>query len=335
MIHSASPTGSITTDRPNLDQSESRDLIADISNLRLLHHFTTVTSKTLSHEPAVEDMFSSYIPKMAFDNVYLLHALLSLAALHISRSEPEHRNDHLLQARRHHQIALTQFRSEVKSLPESNFPAIAVFHAFIFPYSCAISTSSDGVEDAFESIVSALVLTRMIGPLMQASGMYEHMRQSEIGRLMPKDVYSVDWNKAEAPVNTELIQLRKFSEVFHHIYPPDIIEAYKEAIRLLELLFEVTRNLQKPPSDSLLRIWIHFVPARFVELLSEKQPGALIIFAHYGVVLGKGRHYWFLEGLDELILAVADAFVPMESKNWLEWPKEQIRTSRTPHSQST
>ena len=330
MVHSASPTHSITTEGPSLDPTESRDLIADISNLRLLHHFTTVTAKTLSHEPEVEDMFSCYIPKMAFDNVYLLHALLSLAALHMSRSEPEHRSEHLLRARHHHHTALTQFRSEVKSLPGSNFPAIAVFNAFIFPYSCAISTSSDSIEDAFESILSALVLTRMIKPLMQASGMFEWMRQSEIGRLMPKDVYSLKWNDSEPPVNTELVQLRKFSEAFQHIYPPDIIEAYKEAIRLLELLFDATRNLQKPPSDSLLRIWIHFVPARFVELLSEKQPGALIIFAHYGVILSQGRHYWFLEGMDELILAIADAFVPIESRSWLQWAKEQILPHTTP-----
>lgn len=300
-----------------------------------MHYFTTVTAKTLAHEPEVEDIFSCYIPTVAFDNAYLLHALLSLAALHVSQSDSERQDEYLLQAKRHHQIALNKFRNEVKSLTESNLHAVLAFNSSVFPYSCAISVCSDNLEDAFESICSILLLVRMVGPLLQSSGLYDSMRHSDFGRIMPKDVHSVDWSHAEAPIDTELVQLRKFSEVIHHIYPSEIIEAYKEAIRLLELLFEVTRKLQKLPSDSLLRIWIHFVPPRFVDLLSERQPGALIIFAHYGIVLGRGRHYWFLEGIDELILAVADAFVPTEWKNWLDWPKDQIRSYHRLHSQPT
>ena len=299
-----------------------------------MHHFTTVTAKTLAHEPEVEDIFSCYIPTVAFDNAYLLHALLSLAALHIGRSDPERHNEYLLQARHHHQIALTQFRKEVKSLTESNLHAVLAFNSSIFPYSCAISVCSDNLDDTFESICSLLLLVRMVGPLLQASGLYNTLRNSDFGRVMPKDVYSVDWNQSPMPIDTELVQLRKFSEAIHHIYPSEIIEAYTEAIRLLALLFEVTRKLQKLPSDSLLRIWIHFVPPRFVELLSERQPGALIIFAHYAAILSKGRHYWFLEGVDELILAVADAFLPTEWKGWIDWPKEQIHSCRGLRSQS-
>lgn len=281
------------------------------------------------------DIFSHYIPKIAFENTFLLHAILSLAALHLSRSESGFRAEHLLQARRHHQLALIQFRSEVKDVTESNLHAVLSFNLFLFPYSCAISASCEGLEDAFESIFSNLLMTRMVGPLIQVSGLYNTMKNSEFGRIMPKDVDQSDWSKVEAPVETELVQLRKFSEVIHHIYPPEINEAYRDAIKLLEVLYERVENLSNPPSDSIVRIWIHFIPSRFIELLSERQPGALIIFAHYGVILGKARHYWFLEDIDELILSVADAFVPTEWKNWLDWPKEQIRGYRTPYSQPT
>ncbi|KAJ4360357.1 uncharacterized protein N0V89_000919 [Didymosphaeria variabile] len=324
-LDTPSSTQSSVVGRLHNDGIGSQELLADIAHMRLLHHFTTVTAKTLAHEPEAADIFISYIPKIAFENPFVLHAILSLTALHLSRSESAQRADYLLRARRHHQIALTQFRSEVKDISETNLPAVLIFNAFLFPYTCAMSASSTDLEDAFESIFSNLLVTRMVGPLIQASGRYDYMRQSELGRIMPKDVHSVTWDKAKAPDETELVQLRKFADVIHHIYHPEINEAYREAIRLLELLFDATGRLSKPPSDSLLRIWIHFVPSRFVELLSERQPGALIIFAHYGVILGKGRQYWFLDGIDELILAIADAFVPTEWKNWLDWPKEQIR----------
>ncbi|KAF2442672.1 hypothetical protein P171DRAFT_445275 [Karstenula rhodostoma CBS 690.94] len=330
-----SSTQSAVVSRTNHNEIEDQELIADLDHMRLLHHFVTVTAKTLAHVPEVANVFSIYIPKVAFDNRYVLHAILSLTALHLSRSEPARRADYILKARRHHQIALAQFRAEVKDISESNLHVVLIFNAFLFPYTCAISASLTDLEDVFESIFSNLIVTRMVGPLLQASGLYEAMRQSDLGRIIPKDVHSVDWKSAEAPQETELVQLRRFSEVTHHIYPPEIDETYQEAIRLLDLLFDVTSKLPKPPSDSLLRLWIHAIPPRFVELLSEKQPGSLIIFAHYGVLLGRGRHYWFLEGMDELIIAVADAFVPTEWKNWLDWPKEQIRAYRTPISQPT
>ena len=122
------------------------------------------------------------------------------------------------------------------------------------------------------------------------------------------------------------MQLRKFSEVVHHLYPPDIVDAYGYAIHVLELVFGVAAASPNPPSDALLKIWIHFVSERYVELLSEKQPGSLIILAHYAVLLRRSREqYWYLEGVAEQILNIANAFVPTEWRSWLEWPKLQIR----------
>jgi hypothetical protein len=124
---------------------------------------------------------------------------------------------------------------------------------------------------------------------------------------------------------TRLVQLRKFSDVVHHIYPPDIVDAYGYAIHMLELTFAVAAASPKPPSDALLKIWIHFVSDRYVELLSERQPGSLIILAHYAVLLRRGEQYWYLDRVAEQILSIANAFVPTEWKSWLDWPKAQIR----------
>lgn len=122
-----------------------------------------------------------------------------------------------------------------------------------------------------------------------------------------------------------LVQLRKFSQVVHQLYPPDIVDAYGYAIHILELMFVRASESTQPPSDALLKIWIHFVSDRYVELLSERQPGSLIILAHYAVILRRSEQYWYLEGVAEQLLSIANAFVPSEWKSWLEWPKLQIR----------
>jgi hypothetical protein len=121
-----------------------------------------------------------------------------------------------------------------------------------------------------------------------------------------------------------LVDLRRFSDAVHHLYPPDIVDAYGYAIHVLELTFAVAAASPRPPSDALIKIWIHFVSDRYIELLSERQPGSLIILAHYAVLLRRSEQYWYLEGVAEQILKIADAFVPSEWKSWLKWPKEQI-----------
>ena len=163
------------------------------------------------------------------------------------------------------------------------------------------------------------------------TGVYEQMKESELGRVIPDDVKNINWQTEEQPPNTELVQLRKFSEVVHHVYPPDIVDAYGYACHILELVFQVAEKSMKPPSDALLKIWIHLVSDRYIELLSERQPGSLIIFAHFAVIMHRAaENYWYLEGVAEQILLIADHMVPSEWKSWLQWPKEQIRGASVP-----
>ena len=263
---------------------------------------------------------------IAFKNVYLLQALLAIAALHLSRLEPDLRADYRLQAEKHQNAALSQFMVAVSDIDESNFQPVLAFSHILFSYSWAVSAEgSSDPEHAFDSILSSVVLIRRVRPMVQNPGLFDAMRASELGRLIPKDVHTVDW-KSEPPAETELVQLRKFSEIIHHFYPEDIIDTYKEAICFLELLF--SRSAPEPPSDAVVKQWVHHVRPRFIELLTAKQPGALIIFAHYGVILGRSERYWFFEGVDELILSVAEHFVPVEWASWLDWPRQEIRKVR-------
>jgi hypothetical protein len=263
----------------------------------------------------------------AFDNTYLLHAILALAALHLTRLEdPSHPShaDYLLLADVHHDAALRMFRATVGDIDQSNFKPVLMFAGALFPYSCTASISAtEDLDLSFGTFLSNLSLTRRVRPMV--TGFYQEMKESELGALIPADIQGVDWESREAPTETELVQLRRFADVVHHIYPPDIVDAYGYAIHILELTFEVAANSSMPPSDALLKIWMHFVSERFVELLSERQPGSLIILAHYAVMLRRSEHYWYLEGVAEQLLNIVDAFVPSEWRSWLDWPKVQIR----------
>jgi hypothetical protein len=292
----------------------------------------TVTAKSLAAHTDAEDVFTHTMIRISFDHPYLLQATLALSALHMSRlsSDLVERQAYDNQAEKYREAALNGFQSTVRDIDISNYQAVLLFAGTLFPHACVASLAvNNDLEHAFDSVLSNLILTRRIRPMV--TGFYTQMKESELGRMIPDDVKDTDWHSEEQPPNTELVQLRKFSEVVHHVYPPDIVDAYGYACHLLELVFQVAEKSPQPPSDALLKIWIHLISDRYIELLSERQPGSLIIFAHYAVLMHRAEHYWYLEGVAEQILRLADYMVPGEWKSWLTWPKEQIRgTSSAP-----
>ncbi|KAF1995601.1 hypothetical protein P154DRAFT_340136 [Amniculicola lignicola CBS 123094] len=308
----------------------TQEPVLNIPQLQLLHHFTMETAKTLVLEPGSEEVFQSYMIKVAFNYTFLLHGSLALAALHLSRLDQHLHSQYLQQAEQHHNAALAQFRAEVSDIDESNFEAVLLFAFILFPYSCAFPP--DTTEDPraeLDHLVQSLVITRGVRPLV--TQVFEKMLNSTIARLMPSYLHGINVETEEVPAETELVKLRSFSMITANLFPPDISEAYNYAIRMLEVLFKIAARQLNRPSSSLARIWVHHLSPRFMELLSERQPGALIIFAHYAVLLQRCEPQWFLSGCAEQIVHIADSFVPSEWKDWLDWPREQIMGSPSVH----
>jgi hypothetical protein len=262
--------------------------------------------------------------QISFNHTYLLQSILALSALHLSRlTDSKERLEYFSQADGYHEAALNNFQAMVSDIDETNWKAVLLFANTLFPHACVATIAVDDLEHAFDSVLSNLVLTRRTRPMV--TRFFNQMKNSELKRIIPEDVVNISWNTEEQPATTELVQLRKFAEVVHHVYPPDIVDAYGYAIHVLELVFKIAEDSPNPPSDGLLKIFIHFVSDRYVELLSERQPGSLIIFAHYAVIMHRAEHYWYMEGVAEQILRIADYMVPGEWKSWLAWPKQQIR----------
>lgn len=302
-------------------------LVLNTLQLRLLHHYTTVTAQTLGTSSDAQAVYAIVVPQTAFEYPFLLHLLLALASLHLSRLQKTRSEavEYALVGGRHHEAALASFQATVRDIDETNFQGVLMFAGLLFPYSCASSVDPDhDVDHAYDTLLSNLSVTRRMRPMV--ASFYGAMKASVMDRMIPEDVKGIDWTTQEPPIETELVQLRKFAEAVHQLYPPDIVDAYGFAIHILVLAFDTAKKSHNPPSDALLKMWIHFVTDRYIELLSERQPGSLIIYAHYAVLVQRSTHrYWYLAGVPEQILRVAEALVPNEWSGWLDWPKEQLR----------
>jgi hypothetical protein len=193
----------------------------NITQLRLMHHYTTVTAKTLAHDADSERVFTTNLVQTAFGYPFLLHAVLALGALHLSRIEDLHGLTHAEYrwlAEKHHDAALSDFRATVRDIDHTNWKAVLLFAGALFPYSCTASASAcNDLELEFGNFLSNLALTRRVRPMV--SGFYSEMLRSELAHMIPNDVRGIDWETKEAPADTEYVSLRHFLCAFGIIHP--------------------------------------------------------------------------------------------------------------------
>jgi hypothetical protein len=62
-----------------------------------------------------------------------------------------------------------------------------------------------------------------------------------------------------------------------------------------------------------------------VSLLEQKEPLALIILAHWGMLLKYMRSVWFMEGWGEHMVSGVRSALPAILQRWIEWPEEKVR----------
>lgn len=218
-------------------------LALNILQMRLLHHYTTVTAQSLGASPDAQVVYATVVPQTAFEYPFLLHVILALAALHLSRLQEsvDKAAAYAFLGGRYHDTALASFQATVRDIDESNFKAVLIFAAALFPYSCASSVDPNhDVDHAFETLLSNFALTRRVRPMV--SSFYDAMKASVLEKLIPEDIKGIDWATQEPPIETELVQLRKFAEAVHHLYPPDIVDAYGYAVHILVLTLQQRKS---------------------------------------------------------------------------------------------
>lgn len=116
-----------------------------LKDMSLLHHWTIATSQSvLRGIPAVNRLWRDVFPALAYNHAYTMHALISLAALHIAYLHPSDRRANLHIAAHHHTLALSGFRADTECIGPENANAVFATSTLMFLYAfCTFSKLSD------------------------------------------------------------------------------------------------------------------------------------------------------------------------------------------------
>ena len=298
--------------------------------LKLLHHYTTATAKTLTISDRVgEEIWRDTVPNLAFSGAsYLADALLAVSALHLRSQTP---NDQELIRASHAYMAatLSEYGASLsQGINEKNAEALFLTAALIAFQSTAsrIFTRDDSgdLKDRSDGYVLPLSWFHSFqGVKAVVASSWQWLRNSCVVIPIIEAQPALNLNLSEHEttffgdlllgLEEELAQYGECEESNNYLLTR---QAYQHAVAVLNWAHKI-------PHTGAPLVFLATVSRRFIELLEARRPRALAILASYFALLKCLDGLWWLRGVARReVVGIVSLFDPDDEEWWprLQWP---------------
>ncbi|KAI0852782.1 hypothetical protein F5Y00DRAFT_226086 [Daldinia vernicosa] len=295
--------------------------------LKLLHHYTTITCQTLAiSSPVSEKIWRDTVPNLAFTGAeFLADALLAVSALHLRSHAPQ--DQELIRASHSYMAStLSEYSARLgKGINESNAEALFLTAALIAFQSTAsrIFTRDDSGDlkdrsDGYSLPLSWFHSFQGIKAVVASSWQWLRHSGIVIPIIESQPALNLDLSGQNANFFGHL--LAGVEEEVTSLDDPTIQEltrqAYQHAVAVLDWAHKI-------PHTGAPLVFLATVSRRFVELLESRRPRALAILASYFGLLKSLDSVWWLKGLARReVMGIVSLFDPDDEEWWprLQWP---------------
>jgi hypothetical protein len=291
----------------------------DFAQMEFLHHFCTVTYLTMTPEHAQQQMWQSTAVKIGLSFPFLMHQILAIAALHLGHCDPKRQAYCSIKATELQSLAMEEFAALQNQVDASNCRAIFLFASLLAIHVLADPTRSRDVSfgDFLDHLLGCINLVQGVRQLV-LQGWEPHLKDSEIGALFhiqhPKQPYDIP------------DECRKLSNLMENVNLGDAtVETYRRTLDRLHFNFALSGvPSQRNSTIRWLLTWPMQLTRDYIELLQERRPEALIILAHYGVLLQYYRECWAVGDTGVFLIRAISAHTGRHWEPWLAWPNRMI-----------
>lgn len=296
--------------------------------LKLMHHYTTHTSKTLATSVNIsDDVWMNAVPRLAFEGAsYLADAMLAVAALHLRSRNPDDQD--IVQASHAYMASsLAAYCDTLKAgINESNAESLFLTASLIAYQSTATrlfvrddpnSTTSSNTRSSYNLPLSWFHAFQGVKAVVVSS--WQWIRHSHA-------VLSVIDSQPPLQLDPELKSPNSFfGHLTHGIEdevdiedekdPQSTQDAYLHAISVLNWA-------HRSPHTAACLAFPATVARRFVELIELKRPRALVILACFFALLKRAQHLWWIDGVPRREIMGVVSLFESGSPWWphLDWP---------------
>ncbi|PLB41572.1 uncharacterized protein BDW47DRAFT_122614 [Aspergillus candidus] len=281
-------------------------------DLELTVQWSTATYRSIATGTSFEKIGQTVIPQEAIPHPFLTHGLLALSALHIASTSDHHsREEYIKTAQSHHSQTVCGFRKAVQSLDKSTCDAVfAMCHidlVYSFALPLTIELSSNNPIDNLCHIITHIQTS---SPITQDNP------------LSPPSPHSPSTHETHMPNTSQLaiIALTRLNNTLSDQDPSHPVSTYTTTIihlaSSLKTLLHSGGNEETPLSTMQ---WTYHVPAAFLPLARQRRPFALVLLAHYAVILHAMRASWWVGEWGERIIRECGLALGGEWKGALGW----------------
>lgn len=311
------------------DLSASHHASGGISfaDLELFHQFIAKTYATFGDvSEKHRAIWQIHVPRWGITFPSIHHLNLAIAALHLGHENPERRDEYIKKADSHFTFGVRSVTNILSKLDSDNCQMIylsAVLICFIY----FARGPRRGEYLVFSDIGQSEWLVLMRG-VRSISG----TRHKEVfsGILDPGEQ---EQPKMTLALETELVEQRVHLDAVRQFLdesvPASEKDLYLSAMETLIAAFEEMHNIRSIKEDGACLMpavigWIYRLPETFVQRLEDKDSFALVILAHWSVMLKYLTPTWFMKGWDVHVLSGIRASLRVDYHQWIEWPVRAI-----------
>lgn len=281
----------------------------------ILEHYFSSTHKSFLIGPEAEHVWLSVVPRLACDHTFVLQGVLAFTALHMCHLDHPRRPELLLRAFSHKDASFPAFRHSLQRPDKDNCDAILVFAYLLLVMSLGgeAAAACHDDQDPLLLVRASDVDERLILP------QWLHLLRSGCSMLGPcwqfikvGPVSPLLEGFHHGPVNEEVMQL--YLARFLSLIPsdsswsPSATTTYRAAANELAMAF-ASANYDWPGRTEHVRTFniLALFPLRvdedFLVLLVQNHDAALLLMAHYCILLRKLEAYWYFTGRAERLFA--------------------------------
>ncbi|ESZ97446.1 hypothetical protein SBOR_2135 [Sclerotinia borealis F-4128] len=329
-ISDRSDMGSSTAEEPGTDKIPDFPETAErrLQELTLLHHYTTNTSRTISfttstnYDQATIDMFTQTVPSIALTNVALLYSIYSISSFHLNHStiapststSTGTSNPSFLTAYTYLDQTLRLHRQEIQHLTPLTADAICLTSSNLricafamlqqrsrIPYTAPIDwlRINRGASMAFKAACLCIVLSRDVDVDFHNINPSEEALKKSVAwmfvRRMPVLAdHSEIFVEANAGKFAHLLR-RTEGDLASEEWDGEIEGAYRSTVCYLGYVYKHIEAKDDPATITRLLIGFpYFIEQRFVELVAEEQPRAMVLLAVVFALFVRIRKIWWI-----------------------------------------
>jgi hypothetical protein len=293
----------------------------DVSDFSLLHHYTISTALTLAVVPGLHTFMRVNLPQLAFSNRFLLHGVLAIAGLHLSRfkRDASEINYYMTRALHHHGIALRKATPLMQELDAKSGPALYLFSTLCFSFTLGLGPSSgDFLLFGRNGVADWLTQIRGMKSLLEAKPeIFHHEALSPFFETSIRNM---------AHTNSGVDHLPELRDQILRVGPPEAeLEIYLKALTQLSERFDVVTSSSRASQvfPQQVYVWLHQLEDDFVRLLQEEKPIALVILSYFCILLNTLGSVWWNRGWAEHLLSEVHASLNQEYRIWMQRPMEE------------